>query len=84
MKELDTIQKRIEKSESKARIAKDKDAVYEMGLLKPLKEVLEQGLPARKAKLTEDQIAYCKVNYHLLTDKPIISDDTGLEIVSMV
>ena len=43
-----------------------------MNLLKPLKEVLEQGLPARKAKLTEDQVAYCKVNYHLLTDKPII------------
>ena len=72
MADLDTVEKRIEKSESKARIAKDKDAIYEMSLLKPLKETLEQGLPARKAKLTEDQIAYCKVNYHLLTDKPII------------
>ena len=72
MADLDTIQKRIEKSESKARIAKDKDAIYEMSLLNPLKETLEQGLPARKAKLSEDQIAYCKVNYHLLTDKPII------------
>ena len=72
MADLDTVQKRIEKSESKARIAKDKDAIYEMGLLKPLKETLEQGLPARKCKLTEDQIAYCRVNYHLLTDKPII------------
>ena len=70
MADLDTVQKRIEKSESKARIAKDKDAIYEMSLLKPLKETLEQGLPARKAKLTEDQIQYCKVNYHLLTDKP--------------
>ena len=72
MADLDTVEKRIEKSESKARIAKDKDAIYEMGLLKPLKETLEQGLPARKCKLTEDQIAYCKTNYHLLTDKPII------------
>ena len=72
MADLDTVEKRIEKSESKARIAKDKDAIYEMGLLKPLKETLEQGLPARKAKLTEDQIAYFKINYHLLTDKPII------------
>ena len=72
MADLDTVEKRIEKSESKARIAKDKDAIYEMALLKPLKETLEQGLPARKAKLSEDQIAYCKINYHLLTDKPII------------
>ena len=72
MADLDTVMKRIEKSESKARIAKDKEAIYEMALLNPLKETLEQGLPARKAKLTEDQIAYCKVNYHLLTDKPII------------
>ena len=46
--------------------------IYEMSLLNPLKETLEQGLPARKAKLSEDQIAYCKANYHLLTDKPII------------
>ena len=57
MADLDTVDKRIEKSEAKARIAKDKEAIY---------------LPARKAKLTEDQVAYCKVNYHLLTDKPII------------
>ena len=72
MADLDTVQKRIEKSEAKARIAKDKEAIYEMAILKPLKEVLEQGLPARKAKLSEDQIAYCKTNYHLLTNKPII------------
>ena len=62
MADLDTVEKRIEKSESKARIAKDKDAIYEMALLKPLKETLEQGLPARKAKLSEDQVAYCKIN----------------------
>ena len=72
MADLETVQKRIEKSESKARIAKDKDAIYEMAILTPLKATLEQGLPARKCKLTEDQVAYCKVNYHLLTDKPII------------
>ena len=72
MADLETIQKRIEKNESKARIAKDKDAIYEMAILTPLKATLEQGLPARKCKLTEDQIAYCKLNYHLLTDKPII------------
>ena len=72
MADLDTVQKRIEKCESKARIAKDKEAIYEMAILNPLKVVLEQGLPARKAKLSEDQIAYCKANYHLLTNKPII------------
>lgn len=72
MADLDTVTKRIEKSESKARIAKDKEAIYEMAILTPLKTTLEQGFPARKAKLNEDQIAYCKINYHLLTNKPII------------
>lgn len=72
MADLDTILKRIEKCDSKARIAKDKEAIYEMSILNPLKAVLEQGLPARQTKLNDDQIAYCKINYHLLTYKPII------------
>ncbi len=72
MADLDTITKRIDKCDSKARIAKDKEAIYEMSILTPLKAILEQGLPARQAKLNDDQVAFCKTNYHLLTNKPII------------
>ncbi|HHT66643.1 MAG TPA: redox-regulated ATPase YchF [Erysipelotrichaceae bacterium] len=72
MADLNTVLKRIEKNEAKARIAKDKEAIYEMAILNPLKTTLEQGFPARKAKLSEEQIAYSKNNYHLLTSKPII------------
>ena len=71
MADLDTVTKRIEKIENKARILKDKDSVLEMSALTPLKETLEQGFAARTVKLTSEQEEVVK-NYHLLTKKPII------------
>ena len=71
MADLDTVTKRIEKIENKARILKDKDSVLEMSALTPLKESLEQGFAARTVKLTGEQEEVVK-NYHLLTKKPII------------
>ncbi|MCR5505570.1 MAG: redox-regulated ATPase YchF [Bacilli bacterium] len=71
MADLDTVSKRIEKIENKARIQKDKESMMEMGILAPIKEKLEQGLPARVVKLTDEQEQFAK-SYHLLTKKPII------------
>ncbi len=71
MADLDTVTKRMEKIENKARILKDKDSVLEMSALSPLKEALEQGFAARSVKLTSEQEEVVK-NYHLLTKKPII------------
>ena len=71
MADLDTVTKRIEKIENKARILKDKDSVLEMSALIPLKEALEQGFAARTVKLNSEQEEVVK-NYHLLTKKPII------------
>ena len=71
MADLDTVTKRIEKIENKARILKDKESVLEMSALIPLKEALEQGLAARTFKLTSEQEEVVK-NYHLLTKKSII------------
>ena len=71
MADLDTVTKRIDKIANKARIQKDKESILEMSILSPLKEVLEQGRPARIVKLTEEQELYAK-SYHLLTKKPII------------
>ena len=71
MADLDTVTKRIEKIENKARILKDKESVLEMGALTPLKAALEQGFAARTVELTSEQEEVVK-NYHLLTKKPIL------------
>ena len=72
MADLDSVNKRIDKIANKARILKDKDSVFEMNILTPIKEALDDGRPARSVSLSEEQLQFCKVNYHLLTLKPII------------
>lgn len=73
MADLDTVTKIIGRQDIKARVAKDKTAKYEMDILRPLEKVLSEGKPARMCKeLTEEQIAYAKKNFFLLTLKPII------------
>jgi GTP-binding protein YchF len=73
MADLDSVQGRIDKCANKARVSKEKTAVYEMAILTELKKTLEQGLPARLCtSLSEEQIAYAKKNFFLLTLKPIL------------
>ena len=72
MADLDTVNKRIEKVENKARIQKDKDSLMEMSILSLIKPVLDDGNPARMVKLTDEQKEFVEKNYHLLTNKPII------------
>lgn len=73
MADFETIQNRIAKQEVKARVAKDKVAMYEMAILNPLKECLGEGKSARNVKgLSEEQMLYAKKNFFLLSMKPII------------
>ena len=72
MADLDSINKRYEKIANKARIQKDKESVFEMSILEPIKKVLEEGRPARVVSLTPEQEQFAKVNLHLLTRKPLI------------
>ncbi len=73
MADLDAVEKRIGRVESKARMSKDKTAIYEMAILEPLKDTLSRGLPARLCKgLNEEQIEYARKNFFLLTLKPIL------------
>lgn len=73
MADFEAVNNRIAKQEQKSRIAKDKTAMYEMPILLALKEVLGEGKPARLVKgLSEEQIAYAKKNFFLLSLKPII------------
>lgn len=72
MADLDSLNKRLEKIENKARINKDKESVFEVELIKILKTALDDGKAARNVHLSEEQEQYAKTNYHLLTRKPII------------
>jgi GTP-binding protein YchF len=73
MSDLDSINNRIAKQETKARVAHDKVAQYEMPILTALKGILEQGQPARLVQgLTKDQMDYARKNFFLLSLKPII------------
>ena len=72
MADLDTVNKRIEKVENKARIQKDKESLFEMSILNIIKPILDNGQPGRMAKLSEEQREFVNSNYHLLTIKPII------------
>lgn len=73
MADLDSVNNRIGKQEVKARVAKDKTAVYEMAILKPLQEILGEGKPARLVQgLSQEQLEYAKKNFFLLSLKPII------------
>ena len=76
MADLDTVTKRIEKIENKARIQKDKESLLEMSILSSLKKVLEEGKAARSITLSEEQEEYCKVNYHLLSKDTLIPERT--------
>ena len=72
MADLDTVNKRLEKIENKARINKDTESLLEMSILVPMKKLLEEGKAARNLPLNQEQEEYCRVNYHLLTKKPIL------------
>ena len=73
MADLDSVNNRIGKLDAKARLAKDKTAIYEMAILTAIKPLLEDGRPARAVEgLTKEQYEYAKKNFFLLTMKPIL------------
>jgi GTP-binding protein YchF len=69
--DLDAIQRRLDKVNSKAR-GNDKLAIAELAMLQVLKPQLMDGTPARLATLTTDQRNLLNQEYQLLTNKPIL------------
>lgn len=69
--DLDTVEKRLSKVEKRATVAKDKDAMAEYVVLKPIYDALMAQLPARAVSLTREQLIVAK-GFHLLTLKPMI------------
>lgn len=69
--DLDSIQKRLDKVNSKAR-GNDKQALAELAMLQTLKPQLMNGIPARLASLSIEERNLLQKEYHLLTNKPIL------------
>ncbi len=82
LKDLETVEKRIEKVKRKAQTG-DKEGKKEYDLLLKIKENLEKGISVRSMNFTEDEREKYIKNYQLLTDKPVLYvcnvDEAGLE-----
>lgn len=72
-KDLETVERRLEKVEKMARIG-DKKAKEELDMLKTIKAILENMEPLRKqaGKLDADTLEYARKNLFLLTTKPVM------------
>ncbi|MDD4532068.1 MAG: redox-regulated ATPase YchF [Bacilli bacterium] len=69
--DLDLVEKRLEKIETKARMTKDKDKLVEVEVLHKLIEALTAGKSARDIDISPDEMKIVN-NYNLLSIKPVI------------
>lgn len=68
--DLDTVQRRLEKVEKKAKSG-DKEAIRERGVLQKALSALESGKPVRAADISDDEMPILK-GFQLLTTKPVL------------
>lgn len=72
LKDLETIESRLAKTEKAAKSGGDKNAKMQLGVLTAYKEALEQGKPARSVNFeTVDEQKFAKELF-LLTNKPVL------------
>ncbi|NNC86804.1 MAG: redox-regulated ATPase YchF [Bacteroidia bacterium] len=71
LKDLESIEKQLEKVAKVAKIGQDKEAIKQAALLKALKEHLEQGQSVRTYETDEEQQEYIE-SLFLLTSKPVL------------
>ncbi len=81
LKDLETVESRIAKTQKQAQTGGDKVAKMQYEVLRQYKDALDQGLPARSVKFeTVDEQKFAKELF-LLTDKPVMYvcnvDDTS-------
>ncbi|MBS7020893.1 MAG: redox-regulated ATPase YchF [Firmicutes bacterium] len=69
--DLEVIDTRMKRLGKKMDMAKDKDTILEVALMKRLKENLEKNVPARALEYSKDELKLLK-SFNLLTLKPII------------
>ena len=68
--DLDSVVTRIEKAEKRVKQG-DKEAIFELSVLKKLREQLDLGKPARLANLTKEERVFVD-SLFLITTKPVI------------
>ncbi len=68
--DLETVERRLERVEKKAR-TKEKDAIEEQALLRKLRDVLSEGRPVRRLPIDEIEQRYLR-ELRLLTRKPVL------------
>ena len=71
LKDLETIDKKIQRIEKIARVGNDKEAKKAYDVLTQVKSTLEKGLPARAAGIPEEDKKYF-ADCFLITDKPVM------------
>ncbi len=72
LKDLETVESRLAKTEKAAKAGGDKTARMQLEVLKAYKEALEQGKPARSVKIEgKDEEKFAKELF-LLTNKPVL------------
>ncbi len=73
MADVESLNKRRGKVETKAKVNRDKEAAFELEIIDILLEALNHEIPARLVKkLNNIQVEYVKKNFFLLTMKPLI------------
>ncbi|MDE5641885.1 MAG: redox-regulated ATPase YchF [Muribaculaceae bacterium] len=72
LKDLETVEARIAKTQKAAQTGGDKTAKFQYGVLAQIKEALDKGLPARSVKFeTPDEQKFARELF-LLTAKPVL------------
>ena len=72
LKDLDTVEKRLQKIEKAAKMSGDAQAKVELGVLEAYREVLSQGRSAREVVFESKDEQQAARNLFLLTAKPIL------------
>jgi len=71
LSDLEIATNRLSKIEKKAETTKDKEAMFEVGILRKIKESLEKSIPIRLIEFTEDENLLIK-NFNFITSKKLI------------
>jgi hypothetical protein len=69
--DLESVTKRLQKTEKLAKTTKDKEKLFEVEVLKKILAVLEEGSPVRSLDFDKDESKAVK-SFQLLTSKPVI------------
>ena len=70
-RDIEIVENRLNKIEKKATTSNDKEGLYEVSLLKKLKDILSQGKMLRLEEFDEKETKLIKT-YNLITNKPFI------------